>query len=682
MRQFFSRAENTGGGGKDRPDDTPRNAMEAAQAAALAGLRIAGEMFDPNNLKNLRLKEMIPDLKPSDLLKRSTWLTWMQSREFPFPLVRDLCQYRAETAKADFWAAVTVMLVSIPQAMGFALLADLPSSMVLKTVIVGSIVAALFMSSRHVVFGATNSISLFLAISIHGQMGQSALSPEHLAVLIALMMGLIQLCCGLLRFGQLTQYVSRSVVLGYSTGIGILLMIGQVGNFMGVPRSSGDTLWVGLWNAVQSVRSLGVNWNAVCLSLASLLGILLLRRLRPTWPGALIVLLAATAVTFAWELDRHGVRILRDQGQIAPGIPKLEGVPQILEELRFFGSIASIALALAVLGMLEAVSISKTLASKSGQRINSNQELTGMGLGNLACALFAAMPGSASFARSSANQQAGARTQMATVMSSLMILFGLLFFTPVLEFLPIPALAAYLIWLGFQIINWEQIFIAIRSTRSDTTVFFVTLAGALFLPLDTAIYAGIGVSLALYLSKAAMPSLAEYAFNDTGNLQQVDERFGRANEQISIIHVEGELFFGAADLFQDEIRRIAENQGIRVFILRMKNARHLDATSVFALRGLLDYLRETGRHLLISGAGPDVMRVLANSRLLDRIGHDNVFPAEANPTLATKRALLRACSLLGIRSSSFRIFYDKSKETTSGTLPVGFADALPDHWEI
>lgn len=674
----FDKRHEAGGGG----DDTPRNAAEAVQVAAEAGWKLAGELFDPARLKNVRLRELMPDFKPSDLLKGNTWKVWMESRQFPLPLVRDLAHYTPGAARADFWAAVTVMLVSIPQAMGFALLAELPSSMVLKTVIIGSLVAAFFMSSRHVVFGATNSISLFLAITIHGQIGQSTLSAPQLAVVIALMMGLFQLVCGLLHFGQLTQYISRSVVLGYATGIGVLLAFGQVGNLVGVPREPGDSLWLGLWHAVQKALALSVNANSICLGLAAFLGIVLLRRLRPNWPGALMVLLGCAALTFSWDLEQHGVRILRDQAATHSDVPLPDGVPAILEELRTLGSIASIALALGILGMLEAVSISKTLASKSGQRVNPNQELVGMGMGNLFCSLFGAMPGSASFARSAANLQSGARTQAATVMSSLLILGSLVFFTPVLDFLPVPALAAYLIWLGFQIINWEQIFIAIRSTRSDAAVFFTTLAGTLLLPLDTAIYLGIGVSLALYLSKAAMPTLAEYAFNDTGNLQQIDDKTRRANEQISIIHVEGELFFGAADLFQDEVRRIAENQDIRVFILRMKNARHLDATSVFALKGLLDYLRETRRHLLISGAGEDVMRVLRNSRLLDKIGKDNVFEAESNPTMATKRALLRACTLLGIRSSNFRIFYDKSRESSSGSFHTSQADALPDHWEI
>jgi SulP family sulfate permease len=211
---------------------------------------------------------------------------------------------------------------------------------------------------------------------------------------------------------------------------------------------------------------------------------------------------------------------------------------------------------------------------------------------------------------------------------------------------------------GYKLINRPQIRVSTRSTRSDAIVFFATLGAALFLKLDTAIYVGIGVALALFLQKTSTPSLAEYTFNESGQLAELRDRNLRSNPQISIIHVEGELFFGAADLFQDQVRRQAEDENIRVFILRMKNARHLDATTVMALESLHDYLRKTGRFLLISGSSPDVTRVLRNSGLLKQIGEENIFPAEINPTIATKRALVRARELLP-QKADVRLFYER-----------------------
>ena len=236
-------------------------------------------------------------------------------------------------------------------------------------------------------------------------------------------------------------------------------------------------------------------------------------------------------------------------------------------------------------------------------------------------------------------------------------------------------------------INRQQIRVACRSTRSDAVVFTVTLASCLLLKLDTAIYVGIGVALALFLQKTSTPSLVEYGFNEQGQLSELADPSKRAHSQISIIHVEGELFFGAADLFQDEVRRQAEDQNIRVFILRMKNARHLDASTVMALENLHDYLKQTNRHLLISGCNADVTRVLQRSGLLEQLGEQNVFPAEANLTMSTKRALVRASQLLkqeGIgQKPEVRIFYDrkqgKATEGPASPAPAGDHDQVGDY---
>jgi SulP family sulfate permease len=212
-------------------------------------------------------------------------------------------------------------------------------------------------------------------------------------------------------------------------------------------------------------------------------------------------------------------------------------------------------------------------------------------------------------------------------------------------------------------INWHQIRIACRSTRSDAVVFVITLGSCLLLQLDTAIYVGIGVALALFLQKTSTPTLAEYTINPEGNLAELTDPAQRMHPQVSIIHVEGELFFGAADLFQEQVRRIAENENIRIFILRMKNARHLDASTVMALENLHDYLRQTDRHLLICGSNPDVTAVLEKSGLLAQIGAQNVFPATAHPLAATRLALKRAKELLPVEHPEVRLFYGSSQLT-------------------
>jgi len=460
----------------------------------------------------------------------------------------------------------------------------------------------------------------------------------------------------------MTQFISRTVIVAYTTAVSVLIAVGQLGNLLGIDRAPAVSLPGTIRHLVASYFSLHFNHYTAVVGVGCFAILYFLRRWRPRWPDGLIVLFLAGAIAAVLGLDRQGVLLVRDLGEISGAMPIFVGFPLNAEGLQLLPRITGTAVAIALLGMLEAVSIAKGLATRSGQRIDPNQELIGMGLGNLAATAFGAMPGSASFLRSAANLQSGGLTQFATIISSAGVLLAVLLIFPLLNYIPVAALAAYLIVIAIRLIQPAQILMVRLSTSSDAAVFWVTLVAALFLNLDTAIYTGVGMSLVLFLQKASAPSLVEHAFNEQGQLAQIEAPAGRNNPQISIVHVEGDLFFGAADIFQDGIRRLAEDPGIRVFILRMKNARHLDATTAMALGQLLEYLQSQGRHLLISGVHGDVATVLKRSGLAARIGPENIFPAEENPTLATKRALQRAQQLLPGTKPDLRIFYDRAPQ--------------------
>jgi len=200
-----------------------------------------------------------------------------------------------------------------------------------------------------------------------------------------------------------------------------------------------------------------------------------------------------------------------------------------------------------------------------------------------------------------------------------------------------------------------------KATRSDAIVFVTTFIGTLLFRLDTAIYFGAGISILLFLRKAAMPELVEYTFTDDGQLSQLQDN-KRTQPEISIIHVEGELFFGAVELFRDQMRRIVEDPNLKIVVLKMRNAHHLDATSVLSLEELIIYMKDLDRYLLVSEARKDVVRVLKNSGLLEIIGRENIFPdVTQNPTLSTARALKRAQELLGDEKAEISIYVDQAK---------------------
>jgi SulP family sulfate permease len=540
-------------------------------------------------------------------------------------------------------------------------------------VVVGGFVCALFSSSRHLVFGPTNSISIILASTLYSLSGGS-LTPAEMALVLALLIGFFQVIAGLAQMGKLTQFISRSVIIAYSTAIGLLLAAGQIPNLMGAAVSHGG-VWSALLNASAHLIPFNFNPFPLCMGMVTLLLFWFFERFFPRWPAELIGLVFLSLLTQYLGLQELGIRTIQDEGALAAALPSFIGMPFDRSNWAVVPPLISAALAIAILGMLEAVTVSKSLAAKSGQRLDPNQELVAMGSGNIANSLFGAMPGSASFARSAANIHSGAQTQVAALLSSVIVLVALLLVAPLINYIPVPSLAAHLIRIGLKMINREQIRIAWRSTRSDAFVFAVTLLATFFLKLDTAIYVGVGLSLALFLRKASAPSLVEYGFNEQGQLAELDAASQRGNSAISIVHVEGELFFGAADLFQEQVRMLAGgDDGIKVVILRMKNARHLDATSVMSLLQLHDYLGQTGRHLLISGINPDVERVLRKSGARKQIGAENIFPAEANLTMSTKRALLRASQLLqqagSAPSTGVRIFYDRNRENSADGAPA------------
>ncbi len=599
------------------------------------------------------------------------------------PLWRELRNYNFAKLKADAMAAAIIGIITIPQAIGFALIVGIPVQAVLVTAVIGGAVCAGLSSSRHLVFGPTNTISIILAGALV-TIASVPLTGLQKVLLIGCLIGAIQLAAGFFKLGNLTHFFSRTVIIAYSTAVGILIAVGQIANLLGIGRPPDVDLASTVLHLAGSLIHFDLNPMTAAVGVATLLLLILLRRVQPKWPEGIIALAVFGCTAITLNLQDFDVPLVRDAGEVARGMPFFVGFPLNEEAVRLVPQIASVALAAAILGMLEAISIAKTLAAQSGQKVNANQELLAMGAGNLAATAFGAMPGSASFIRSALNLQAGGRTQMSSLISSFFVLVILAVVAGFTNHIPIAAIAALLIMVAMRLINPEQIRIACRATKSDAVVFWVTLTSALFLRLDTAVYVGIGISLALFLKKASAPSLVEYGFDAAGNLSELENRTQRRNDAISIVHVEGELFFGAADLFQEQVRYLADDDQIRVVILRMKNARHLDATSVMSLLQLHEYLHKTQRHLLISGINPDVERVLRASGALERVGKENIFPAEANLTASTKKALLRASHLLQTKKAEVRIFYDRNREKAIEGAPAASAGDhdKPDDYSI
>ncbi|MDR2862256.1 MAG: SulP family inorganic anion transporter [Puniceicoccales bacterium] len=598
-----------------------------------------------------------------------------------FPLLQELPDYSLRKLKADLLAGSTLALVSIPQAIGFALILGLPPAPVIMSMVIGGFVGALFFSSHHHVFGPTSSVSLVVASTIASLAGAGfGLEPLQLAVFLALLIGALQFIAGLLHFGEVTKFISRSVVVAYSAAIGLMLVASQLHHLAGVHGADGGGFFTSLLEMFFSVFAGNFSWGDVAIGVVTFMVLIVVHKLRPKWPEALVALLFAGLLArgWAWLLEAYApgaplpFHLVEAGGQgLADGLSVFSWLPLSHGHLESLPALFSSALAISIIGMLESAAITKTLAAKSGQRVDPNQEMMGMGAGNMACAVFGAVPGSSSFTRSGVNYQCGALSQLSSVFSSAIVLLVFLAAMPVFNYIPLAALAAQLIRLGIRMITPSQIRVACRSTHSDAAVFACTLGTALLIRLDIAIYVGIALALALFLRKTSSPMLVEYSFDDSGSLAQLSDKSQRVNPQIAIIHVEGELFFGAADGFLTQVRTQADDENIRLFILRLKNARHLDASTVMALDSLHESLQKSGRHLLISGCSPDVLKVLRDSGISKSLGEENIFAGDpVNPNVSTRKALIRASQVLSSADADIRIFYDKRK--TEGAAGQGY----------
>jgi SulP family sulfate permease len=585
----------------------------------------------------------------------------------PLPIRQRLKGYDARKLKADLKAGLSVTMLDLPQGMAYAAIAGLPLQFGTMCSAVSGMVGSLFGSSRYTVLGPTNATAfmIFSYFAADPHLDRVGMMP-----LLVFMVGTLLLFGAFLRVAELAQYISRTVVVAYVTGSALLIIANQSAHILGVSMqvtlNDGSVLqprtMPGIMiHLVKSIQDM--HWQSLATAGGTALLYWLLRRVRPQWPALALSLIAASSSVFAltgfgfevptYANARFGV------WDLMPSFPDFASPRFFSDFSRLFG----LSVALAFLATLEGSSMAKTLASVSGQRVDANQDMFSLGMANLSCAYLSGMPSSGSLTRSALNFQSGARSPVSAFLNGAFCLIGALTLGHWVGFIPRASLAVLIICVALSLVSSRNIRICLSATGSDAFVFLLTLAATLMVPLHVAIFTGVGVSVILYLRKASQPSLVEYEFNQEGLLTEADREGARQNPSVSIVHVEGELFFGAADLFRTQIQRTCGDPNLRIIILRLKNARHMDATSVMALEDLVRLLRRDGRELLISGVMKDVYRVLRDSGLADVIGKDNIFPASpSNPNVATRNALKRAQQILGTTEADVKIFFDPAKK--------------------
>ena len=596
-----------------------------------------------------------------------------------FPFVGSLRRYNLDKLRADSHAAANVTLLAVSQAIAFAAIAGLPVVYGVLCTGVAALVAPLFAASRYTIMGPTNATA-FMLFSFFSVNPELAGRWSELVPLLVLMVGLIATFGSFLRVADLMQYVSRSVLVGYISGAAVLILSNQCIHLLGVGNwidhestASFVGLLLGLFKALPHT-----DWVSLSIGLATLLIFWGLKKWKPAWPVFAIALVISSVLFGSLIRFRigpfEGAATFATFGfdELIPRLPNLWR-SDIFNDV---SALLGVAFAIAFLASLENTLMAKALASKSGDHSDVNQDMFSVGMANIASAVAGGMPASGSLTRSSLNFESGAQSRFASLFSGVYsLIFAVVIAAsvgwgvPLVDYVPKAALAALVVALSFSLFNVHNIRICLRSTGDDAVVLIVTFLSTLLAPLHVAIFIGVALSITLFLRKASQPDLVEYEFSDEGELREMGEKRERPIPAISIVHVEGELFFGAAELFRTQIQRTVSDPAIQVIILRLKNARHLDATSVMALEDLIRFMRGKGLHLIVSGAPREVYRVLKKSGVLNTLqegcdreaGESNLFLTNPrNPNLSTRGALKRAQQVLGTDKADIRIFYDPS----------------------
>ena len=562
----------------------------------------------------------------------------------------------------DARSGLNVALLAFPQGMAYALVAGLPIHYGITCSIVAAIVAPIFCYSRYPILGPTNATAfmIFSYFLIYPDSSQAV----SLMPLLVLMVALILLMGSFFKVADLVQYVSRSVIIGYIAGAALLIIANQLNHVFGIDTEkearSFFTILFGLFERLDES-----NYATMLLGIGTMISYFVLRKTMKALPTFAITLLLATVVNYFLgdNLSIETFKGKQEEGTFLPDWSVFHSPSDLIDKV---WQLSGVAMGLAFLITLEISVVTKSIASRTGDSPKLNKDIFGSGMANIGCAFLSGMPASGSLTRSALNLSSGASGKLSSVFSGLICAIGIwiLSISYFIGYIPKCSLSALVFAVSLSLFDWKQIIVCLWATRSDAFTFLITFGSALIMPLHVAIFIGAATAVALFLRKAARPELVEYDMGSSGQLNELKSGESRTSPAISIVHVEGELFFGAAELFRNQIKSTASDPNLKVIILRMKNARHLDATSVIALEELVTFLRGEGRELLISGVMKEVYKVLKSSGAVQFIGRENIFPGSiSNPNLATKNALKRAQEIIGSSDIDVRIYHDPSRPT-------------------
>ena len=530
-----------------------------------------------------------------------------------------------ESIKADFLAGLTGAVIVLPQGVAFATIAGLPPEYGLYTAMITPVIAALFGSSFHLVSGPTTAISIvvFSAISHHAEPG----TAEFLSLTLTLtfLAGVYQLAFGLARLGALVNFVSHTVVIGFTAGAAILIATSQMKHITGISIPKGESFlhtWIDLFQ-----HSGSINGYLIIIAFATLVVALLSKKLFPKSPNLLIGMVVGSLIALVFQNLTSGIKLV---GEIPAQLPPLSMPEFSLVSIKM---LAPEAFAVALLGLIEAVSISRAVATKSGQRIDANQEFIGQGMSNIVGSFFSSYAGSGSFTRSGINYEAGAKTPLSAIFAAIFLVIIVLLIAPLTAYLPIAAMGGVILLVAYNLIDFHHIKQSLTFSKTESSILLTTFFATLFLELEFAIYLGVLLSLVLFLAKTSTPNIPTLSIDDSP--QSIHRKFTNIQKkplkqcpQLRIIRIDMSVYFGSINHIQKRIANIVENENIKHILIEASGINFIDLAGAEALIAENNRLLTKKGGLYFVSLKSTVYEFAAKSCFIKNIGNDHFFDSK------------------------------------------------------
>ena len=542
------------------------------------------------------------------------------------PILEWLPNYEKSLFRDDLIAGITVGIILIPQGIAYALIAGLPPIYGLYCALVPQIIYAIFGSARQVAIGPVATDSLIVATGVSTLALAGSESYISIAILLALMVGIIQFILGIFNLGFIVNFLSRPVITGFTSAIALIIGVNQFRNLFGVDFIQSDQIHEVLEDIFLQISD--YNFHTTIIGLIAIIIILIFRKIDKRIPNALIVVVFGIITMRYFGRNLLDVPIVKN---IPSGLPSF-GIPEFeIEQIR---ELFPIALTLVMVGYLETISIGKSQETKQDvYKVRPNQELISLGLSNIVGSLFKSFPVASSFSRSAINLESGAKTGMAALISVVMVTITLLFLTPLFYFLPKTILAAIIIVAVFGLVSFKEASFLWRANNLDFWLMISTFIATLFFGIEYGISVGVGLSLVVLIFRTSRPYVAELGKVPDANFYRNKERFEEViiEDDILVFRFDAQLFYANASYFRDKLDEMAEKKGkaLKLIVLDSESINRTDSTGVEILKERIKFYQKKGVLFYFAGAKGPLRDALFKGGLL-RIIDVNHFFMRAN----------------------------------------------------